>query len=48
MFTEILDQKFMDPRIGFSGRVHFKREDKSKKEDLFQFKMKKHCLYNAT
>jgi hypothetical protein len=38
----------METRICFSGKSGFKREDKSKKEDLFQFKMKKHCFSIAT
>jgi hypothetical protein len=38
----------METRICFSGKSRFKREDKSKKKDLFQFNMKKHCFFNAT
>jgi len=43
-----LDQKFIETRIRLSGKSRFKREDKFKKEDSLQFKMKKHCFPNAT
>jgi hypothetical protein len=36
------------PESVSAGGGRFKREDKSKKEDLFQFKMKKYCFSNAT
>jgi hypothetical protein len=48
MFAKILDQKFIETRICFNGKSRFEREDKSKKEDRLQFKMKKHCFSNAT
>jgi len=38
----------MEPKICFSGKSCFKREDKSKKENLFQFTMKKNCFTIAT
>ena len=38
----------METRLFFSGRGRFKIEDGSKKEGVFQFKMKKRCFSNAT
>jgi hypothetical protein len=38
----------METRICFSGRGRFKIEDGSKKEGVFQFKMKKHYFSFAT
>lgn len=37
-----------ETRICFIEKSRFKIEDKSKKEEVFQFKMKKHCFSNTT